>query len=234
MIAYGSESANDDGVPNEDSQLFEGDDSNLLEPNPIPTYDLWEGGGRTALGVSTTAQIGKDTEVSAMVARRWRQEEDPAFNELSNLANETSDYVASVKADLGRILNAGIRLRMNDDFSVNRVDVSANANFWRASGGGRYFKISENSAGNEDEGLVWNGAFKISDRWSAIVSQSRNITLGRNISLSMGIAYRDECSYFELLYQKDGGSDRTLQGSESIRFNFVLTGLGGISNADLD
>ncbi len=234
MVAYASDGANDRGIPNEDTQLFEGDDSNLLEPNAIPTYDLWEGGGRTALGINTTAQIGKDMEVSALVARRWREEEDPAFNELSNLRNETSDYVASLKADLGRTLNAGIRLRMDDDFSVNRVDVSANANIWRASGGARYFKISQNAAGDEDEGIVWTGALKISDRWSAIVSQSRNIALGQNISLSMGIAYRDECSYFALLYQKDGGSDRTLQGSESIRFQFVLTGLGGISDADLD
>ncbi|HEX5006189.1 MAG TPA: LPS assembly protein LptD, partial [Hyphomonadaceae bacterium] len=177
MIAYGSEGANDDGIPNEDSQLFEGDDSNLLEPNPIPTYDLWEGGGRTALGVNTTVKFNNDSEISAQVARRWRQEEDPAFNELSNLANETSDYVASVKADLGRVLNAGIRLRMDDDFSVNRIDVSATANVWRASGGARYFKISENAAGDEDEGLVWNGTLKISDRWSAIVEQTRNITL---------------------------------------------------------
>jgi len=234
MVAYGTEGANDDGVPNEDSQLFEGDDSNLLEPNAITTYDLWEGGGRTALGVNTTARIGKDMEVSALVARRWRQEEDPAFNDLSNLSNETSDYVASVKADLGRVLNAGIRLRMDDDFNVNRIDVSANANIWRASGGARYFKISENSAGQEDEGLVWNGALKISDRWSAIVEQARNVTLGDNIRLSLGIAYRDDCSYFALVYQRDGGRDRTLGPSESIRFNFVLTGLGGISDADID
>ncbi|HEY7799528.1 MAG TPA: LPS assembly protein LptD [Hyphomonadaceae bacterium] len=234
MIAYGSEGANDDGIPNEDSQLFEGDDSNLLEPNPIPTYDLWEGGGRTALGVNTTVKFSDDTEVSALVARRWRQEEDPAFNDLSNLADETSDYVASIKADLGRVLNAGIRLRMDDDFSVNRIDVSANANIWRASGGARYFKIAENAAGQEDEGLVWNGALKISDRWSAIVEQSRNVTLGENIRLALGIAYRDDCSYFELVYQRDGGRDRTLGPSESIRFNFVLTGLGGLSTADAD
>jgi LPS-assembly protein len=153
---------------------------------------------------------------------------------LSNLADETSDYVASIKADLGRVLNAGIRLRMDDDFSVNRIDVSANANIWRASGGARYFKIAENAAGQEDEGLVWNGALKISDRWSAIVEQSRNVTLGENIRLALGIAYRDDCSYFELVYQRDGGRDRTLGPSESIRFNFVLTGLGGLSTADAD
>jgi LPS-assembly protein len=234
MIAYGSDGANDDGIPNEDSQLFEGDDSNLLDPNPITTYDLWEGGGRTALGVSTTVKAGDDTEVSALVARRWRQEEDPAFNDLSNLANETSDYVASVKADLGRVLNAGIRLRMDDDFNVNRIDVSASANVWRASAGARYFKISETPANQEDEGLVWNGTLKISDRWSAIVEQSRNITLGENIRLSIGIGYRDDCSFFGLFYQRDGGRDRDLGPSESIRFNFVLTGLGGLSDADVD
>src|SRR5690606_5671377 len=112
--------------------------------------------------------------------------------------------------------------------------LDANANFWRVSGGARYFRITENSQGLEDEGLVWNGQFRITDRWSAIFDQARNITEKENIRLSLGIAYRDECSYFALLYQRDGGRDRTLGPSESIRFQFVLTGLGGVSDADMD
>jgi lipopolysaccharide assembly outer membrane protein LptD (OstA) len=102
------------------------------------------------------------------------------------------------------------------------------------SGGARYFRIAENAAGLEDEGLVWNGAFKFTDRWSAIFDQARNLTIGENIRFSAGIAYRDECSYFALIYQREGGRDRTLGPSDSIRFQFVLTGLGGVSDADLD
>jgi LPS-assembly protein len=234
MAAYGSKGANNDGIPNEDSLLFEADESNIFKVNPLTTYDLWEGGGRTAAGVRASASVGNDTELTVQVGRRWREEADPAFNDLSNLGDTESDYISTVRADVGNILSIGARFRLDDDFTVNRVDADANANFWRVSGGARYFRIAENAAGLEDEGLVWNGAFKFTDRWSAIFDQARNITIGENIRFSAGIAYRDECSYFALIYQREGGRDRTLGPSDSIRFQFVLTGLGGVSDADLD
>ena len=139
-----------------------------------------------------------------------------------------------MRADLGSILAAGARLRMDDDLSVNRIDVDAQANFWRVSGGARYFKIAENTAGLEDEGIVWNGTFKVTDRWSAIVEQARNISQRQDIRLGLGIAYQDECSYFALVYERSGGRDRTLGPSETIQFRFVLTGLGGAGSSDYD
>jgi LPS-assembly protein len=221
-------------LPNEDSLLFEADESNILKPTAISTYDLWEGGGRTALGVNTTVQLKNDFSFSGLVARRWRQEEDSSFNDLSNLSNETSDYVASVRADLGKIVAAGARMRMDDNLSVNRIDVDAQVNFWRVSGGARYFKIAENSAGLEDEGLVWNGTFKVTRRWAAIVEQARNVTQREDIRLGLGIAYQDDCAYFALVYERQGGRDRTLGPSESISFRFALTGLGSTSSSDYD
>ena len=108
------------------------------------------------------------------------------------------------------------------------MDVDAGANIWRFNGSARYFKVSENAAGIEDEGLVWAGQFKFTENWSAVVTQTRNITERQDIRMSLGIAYRDECSFFQLAYERSGARDRTLGPSESIRFLFVLTGLGGV------
>lgn len=234
MVAYGTEDANEDGIPNEDSLVFEADESNLFKPNPVSNYDLWEGGGRAALGVSTTAKIGKDIEVSTLVGRRWRQEADPAFNQLSNLSGTESDYVASVKAEFGSALRTGARLRMDENFEVNRLDLDTNVNWWRVSGSARYFKVNQTATTLGDEGLIWRGEFRATDRWSAVIAQQRNIALKENIGLSVGIGYRDECSYFLLSYERSGGRDRTLGPSESLRFSFVLTGLGGVSDSNFD
>lgn len=234
MVAYGSEGANDEGIPNEDSQVFEADESNLFRPNSVSNYDLWEGGGRTALGLSTTAKIGKDIELSTLIGKRWRQESDPAFNQLSNLSGTESDYVASVKAEFGSALRTGARVRMDQNFKVNRLDLDTNVNWWRLSGSARYFKVDQNASGVKDEGLIWRGEFRATDRWSAVIAQQRNIALKENIGLSIGIGYRDECSFFLLSYERSGGRDRTLGPSESIRFTFTLTGLGGLSDSNFD
>ncbi len=234
MVAYGTPDANNDGIPNEDSQVFEADETNLFKPNAVSNYDLWEGGARASIGVSATAQIGKDIELSTLVGKRWREDADPAFNALSNLAGEESDYVASVRADFGKIFDVGARFRVDENMEVKRVDVDARASFWRIDGSARYFKVDQNSAGNPDEGLVWNGEFKVDDRWAAVVQQTRNITQKQDIRLSLGVKYQDECSFFLIAYERSGSRDRTLGPSESIRFTFALTGLGGVSDADTD
>lgn len=234
MIAYGTPSANNDGIPNEDSLVFEADETNLFKPNAVSNYDLWEGGARASIGVSATARIGKDIELTTLVGKRWREDSDPAFNDLSNLAGEESDYVASVRADISNIFNVGARFRVDEEYEVKRMDVDAGANIWRLSGSARYFKVAENASGVEDEGLVWRGQFKVDKNWAAIIEQTRNITQKDDIRLALGISYTDECSFFQLAYERSGSRDRTLGPSESIRFLFVLTGLGGVSDADTD
>lgn len=249
MAAYGTPDANEklnpnaligdpdfglNRIPNEDSLVFEADESNLFKPSAVSNYDLWEGGARGAVGVNTVARIGNDIELSALVGRRWREDPDPAFNELSNLAGEESDYVASVRADLGRIFQVGARFRTNEELEVRRIDMDAKVDFWRIRGDARYFKVEENSAGVEDEGLVWNGSFAIDDRWAAIVQQSRNITQRQDIQFALGVRYQDDCSYFMIAYERSGARDRTLGPSESIRFTFALTGLGGVTPDDFD
>lgn len=227
MAAYGTPDANDPIIPNEDSLVFESDETNLFKPSAVTNYDLWEGGARGAVGVNATAQVGKDFEFSALVGRRWREQADPSFNQLSNLSQKNSDYVAAVKADLAKVVEVGARFRMNDDLSVNRVDVNAGVNVWRVKGDARYFKVSETPSGAPDEGVVWNASFAVDDHWAAVVRQARNIAQNEDIKLSLGVRYQDDCSYFLLAYERSGGRDRTLGPSEAIRFTFALTGLGG-------
>lgn len=236
MFAYGTPDANTGKIPNEDSLVFEADETNLFKPNAVSNYDLWEGGARASIGVSATAMIGKDIELSTLVGRRWREDADPAFNGLSNLSSEESDYVASVRADFGKIVDVGARFRVDESLEVKRIDVDARASFWRIDGSARYFKVADSAPGanDGDEGLAWNGQFKVDDRWSAVVQQTRNIYQKQDIRLSLGVKYQDDCSFFLIAYERSGSRDRTLGPSDSIRFTFALTGLGGISDQDTD
>ena len=123
---------------------------------------------------------------------------------------------------------------MDNELEISRLDLDASVNFWRVNGNARYFRVDRNAAGLQDEGLVWSGSFAVDDRWAAVVEQARNITQNKDIRLSLGIKYQDDCSFFMIAYERSGGRDRTLGPSESIRFTFALTGLGGFSDADTD
>ncbi len=94
MVAYGSPDANDLAnpaalptdtdygatvIPNEDSLVFEADESNLFKPNPINGYDLWEGGARAAVGISASATVGKNIEFGGLIRPPLSREADPAL-----------------------------------------------------------------------------------------------------------------------------------------------------------
>lgn len=234
MAAYGSEDANDPLIPNEDAILFEADESNIFRPQAVGHYDLWEGGARTALGVNAAATFNNGVEISGVVGRRWRSEPDPSFAALSNLSEEESDYVAGAKVDFGNTFSTGARVRFNDEFDFERVDANMRTDFWRITANARYFRIADNPSGAEDEGVLWTGEFDVTDRWSAIIRQQRNLTDSEDIRFSAGIAYRDDCSWFALTYERYGVNDRTLGPSDSIKFEFVLTGLGGVRDDSFD
>ncbi len=234
VLAYGTPDANDQGIPNEDSLLVEGDESTLFKPNAVTNYDLWEGGARGTLGLSGTAQFGKGFEVRALVGRRFREDPDPTFSPLSNLGVEKSDYVTTLRVNMGANLTVGARMRIDDNFDANRIDLDVGGQFWRFSGNARYYRIAQNYAGLEDEGVFTKGRVKISDRFSAVFEQQRNITAGRDLRLRLGIAYQDDCSFFMLAYERNGSVDRTLRSYEGLKFTFVLTGLGGVAEDAFD
>ncbi len=226
MAAYGSDKANDMEIPNEDSLVFEVDDGNIFRPNPNSGFDLWQGGARAAAGLSVSARWGRDMELAGMIGRRWQEQADPQFTPLSNLSGSKSDYVATVKAEFGKPLRLDARVRFDDDFEFNRIDTGLRTEAWRFNGSARYFQVASNSAGQADEGLVFDAGFKITNRWSAIIRDQRDITAGRDIRFGVGFLYRDDCSYFEILYERVGTEDRTIGPSENIGFRFALTGLG--------
>ena len=63
---------------------------------------------------------------------------------------------------------------------------------------------------------------------------SKNIAEDINVRQVLGIAYQDDCSYFELAYERKEGRDRELGPSEAIRFKFALKTLGALGDNNFD
>src|SRR5262249_49908775 len=159
-------------------------------------------------------------KASLLIGRRWRQDPDPHFNDLSNLSTEKSDYVAAVRLDMGSTFTLGSRMRLDDNLAVRRIDLDTGLKLSFFEGSARYYKVTQNAQLTEDEGISWTARYKFDKHISAIANQTRNISAKEDIRLSLGLAYQDECSYFALVYERSGGRDRSLGPSESIQFDF--------------
>ncbi|MAU66967.1 LPS assembly protein LptD [Hyphomonas sp.] len=237
MAAWGTSNSNDPIIPNEDALLFEMDETVLFNANTVAGYDLYEGDGKISAGLTARAVWKDGPELSATVGRRWRSRPDPSFEKVTNLDGTTSDWVAAATADFGSALRIDTQVRLDEDgLELNRIDtrLSTQSSRWRATG--QYYKISERLNPNqaEDEGFFMTGEFRITERYSFIYGQLRDIANNRNARKDFGIAYEDDCSRLELVYSRSELQDRTQGPSENIQIRFSLKTLGQFGSSEFD
>lgn len=237
MGALGVSDANDPAIPVEDSLLYEADYTTLFEPNGAGNYDLYEGDGRLTAGISTRARWKNGVELSAIAGKRWRSEDDPAFDRFSNLSGTQSDWLAFSALDFGGPLRVETNLRLDEEtFEVNRVDARLTADLWRVRGGVQYFQISDEitRSGRREEGIAVDALFQVTDNLSLVYSRLRDIEDGFDTKEGVGIRYTDGCSLFEIVYEQSDQRDRELGPRESVRFRFSLLTLGEFGSRDVD
>jgi len=247
MVAYGTSGTNDPDIPIEDSLFYELDESSLFEANAASGFDTYEGGSKASLGTSITARWKNGMSISALGGRRWRDMSDPVFDVGSNLDGTVSDWVAGLSADFGNPLRIETRVRLDDDdLKLNRIDARVDTNFWRFRANARYYRIDGGitSSGLNDEGIQVNADFKVTDNYYFLYGLSRDISGRvnsqgvlsdpRDISQSIGVAYEDDCSRFEVSFERSEAIDRTLGPTDSIKFRFALKTLGGVGSNDVD
>jgi LPS-assembly protein len=237
MAAWGTSNSNNSAIPNEDSLLFESDETLLFQANATTGYDLYDGDGKISAGLTARAVWKEGPELSATVGRRWRSRSDAAFNPASNLDGTSADWVASATADFGNPLRVDTRVRLDDDgFGLNRIDARFTTQTKRFRGTGQYYKINEtvSPTGTPDEGMFLSGEVRVTERYSIVFGQLRDITANRNAQKQIGIAYEDECSRIELVYSRSELTDRTLGPSENIQVRFSLKTLGKFGSDEFD
>ena len=274
MAAVSTVNHNDSAIPIEDGLLYELDESSLFEANGASGYDLYEGGGKFAAGISAKAKFKQGPELSGVIGQRWRTIDDDSFDVSSNLGGKTSDWVAGVSADFGSLLQLETRARFGDNgrdqdgLSLNRIDASVSTRFKRLSASARYYSINENVAfpgisgtASADEGIDFNASLRLTDNYSLLYSRNRDIAgtpvfvrdpftgalildpitnepvidaSPRDLIHSIGVAYDDECSRFEISFWRSEAIDRSIGPNDSIQFRFSLKTLGDFGSADVD
>jgi LPS-assembly protein len=228
MAALGSYGGNDKRIPNEDSQSLEIDDSNVFRPAGVGNYDLWEGGPRASLGVRATAMTDMGT-ATATIGRRWQENADPTFSPITNLGDESSDWVASMSADLGPQFGGALRLRLDDKtLSVNRFDASVHGKIDRLSGVVRYFKVdpSLTTTGTPTQEVAGTVGLKLTNAWDVSYGLRRDLSSDINLSQNAHLTYRDNCMFLEFVYTRTETQDRSLGPSEGFQIRVGLSTLG--------
>ena len=237
MGAWGLSNVNDPAIPNEDSLLYEFDESSLYNANGFGAFDLYEGDGKLSAGITGRAVWKDGPDISTTIGRRWRSRNDATFDAVSNLDGTSSDWLVATTADFGRMLRVDTRARFDDDgFNLNRIDAKLSTNYKRFRGVAQYYMIDERVSplGRADEGIFMSGEVRVTKQYSVFFSQLRDIQANLNAQKQFGIAFEDECSRLELVYQRSELYDRTLGPEENIQIRFSLKTIGDFGSSEFD
>ena len=74
----------------------------------------------------------------------------------------------------------------------------------------------------------------MTDHLSMIYALKRNISDNLNNKQVLGVVYTDDCSTFQLAYERSETTDRMLGPSQAFRFTFTLKTLGQFGSNEFD
>ena len=212
-------------IPNEDSVVFEYDETNLFQVNRSPGYDLYQGGQSLTLGGRASASWADGRGASVLFGRRLAARNDYALPERTGLRAALSDYILAADVTPLKGIRLFTRLRMDSDaFTVSRLDAGASFSTARANGYISYVQESRSPNGTKVSSLDIHAEAFVTKHWG--VTTYAIIDNGDWRRRDFGAVYRDDCLRVEVLYRHDETTNGTLGPSSSVVLRLSLATFG--------
>lgn len=226
--------SNPDLIPNEDSQDFEIDDTNLISSNRFTGLDRVESGHRAYYGLHLSAN-GINGFSDAFFGQSYRLRRDTSFAAASGLDENFSDFVGRVNIRPNLPAQLQYRFRFDkDDFTARRNEVLGTfgppaftvsvdyAFFGRGTGSGEFGDREELTAALRS---------RLTKRWTAYGSTRRDLRRNQSLANRFGLQFTCDCFTFNIEYTRTFTQDRDIQPSEKVFFRLVFKNLGSVEAA---
>jgi LPS-assembly protein len=225
QIAVGPNTKLDPRIPNEDSQIWQFDETNLLDVNRSPGYDLYEGGQSLTLAGRATLILPGGGAGSLIVGRVLQAERDLNAPLRTGLQTPLSDWIVGLDANLFSNVSAFSRWRFDSsNFSVNSVETGVNFTTSRVSGYVSYLYEAQSPTGGQVNSVDIHGEVWATKHWGLdIYSIVDGGTWRQN---DIGLVYKDDCIRVEILYRRNETFNGTLGPSSSVILRLSLATLG--------
>jgi len=230
--------ANPDEIPNEDSQDFEFDDTNLFSLNRFPGRDRVDSGSRVDYGLEWTANGEGGGFISTFIGQSYRLDEQGIVPRGSGISDQLSDIVGRVQIAPINQLNLVYRTRLDkDDFTARRSEVELNVGPPVLNLNLDYVFVASQegeSEFNDREEINWTLRTQVSRYWSLFGGQRLDLEASEARQARFGVTYHDECFLIQAVAERNFFSDREIEPEDAIFLSVVFKHLGGASSAGLD
>ncbi len=225
QVAIGPNTKLDPRIPDEDSQIWQFDETNLFDVNRSPGYDLYEGGQSLTLAGRATLILPDGGAGSLIVGRVLQAERNPFAPLRTGLQKPLSDWIVGVDAQLFSNVSAFSRWRLDSsNFSVNSAETGVDFTSNRVSGYVSYLYEAQSPTGARVNSLDIHGEVWATKHWGLdIYSIVDGGTWRQN---DIGVVYKDDCIRVEVLYRRNETFNGTLGPSSSVIFRLSLATIG--------
>jgi LPS-assembly protein len=219
---------------NEDSRVFNFDETNLFRTDKSPGFDLYEGGARANIGVRGTWNWGDGRWARALIGRAFRVEAEEAYPPGVSVGDTSSDWIVAASAQPIAGVVAFGRARLSDAGDINRMEAGVNWDFQRTRGYLRYLKDETNPflPTGRREDMDAAGEFLFTHNWGVVFDGTRDLEQRLWRRAEIGILYQDDCTRVELVYQRNETSVLGPTDAVFLRLNLATLGDAGYKRYD--
>jgi LPS-assembly protein len=230
MAVAAPDTGNFGRIPNEDSQAFEFNDTDLFVADRFSGYDLVDTGQRVDYGLRGGIYGDNGTAMRFLVGQSYALQTDPVFELGSGLTNRLSDVVGRIVVTPMDELNLIYRFRLaEDDLAMRVQEVAAQVGPPRLNLMLSYTQLSALADYPEQISRKEVGAtlsFGIGQYWSADLQEVRDISNNVNIIGGVGVTYRDECLSVTGSVGESGIEIGDVKPGVAVLLTFVFKNLG--------
>ena len=189
--------ANKREIPNEDSLVFEFDETNLFEPDRFTGLDKVESGAKVTYGLRFDSIGPSGLRVGGVVGQSLREGADQLFARGSGLEESLSDYVGRFDFRPGPNFDLSYRFRLaKDELTFRRSDLSLRFGPPRMRFNLQYLQLSEDlpdTGLNERQEIVAGVRLQMTNSLAVATQFRRDLTLDRPVTNTYGILFSDDC-----------------------------------------
>lgn len=227
---------NSTDIPDEDSSVFEEDDTNLLSLDRLPGLDRVESGQRLLYGVKFGLFGRNFGQNTVFIGQTFRISDDDELAANSNINQGLSDLVGRVDIKPHEYIDLLYRFRVDhNSLTPRRNEFSFRVGPKAFQVSGDYtFVDNGTGAGSSSKREEIKGAVlsQISQFWSLRASTHRDLTDdGGSLRHSMSLRYEDECITFDVAGTRSFFRDADIRPSDSLLFKVIFKHLGQVSTS---
>ncbi len=226
---------NDPDIPNEDSQSFEFDETNLFEPSRFTGFDRVEQGTRVAYGVRAAALGPGAFRVSGVLGQLVDLSGNNETPPNSGLEGRFSDFVGRLDLRPGPYLDLSYRFRFAaDDLVFRRNDAIVSFGPPRLRFRVSFLELSDEPLPNIDRNrkeIVAALRIGLTDELSIGAQTRRDLTENETIASSGALIYRNPCFVLTAGIERRFTSKGELNDETTFKLRVGFAGLGDIGTS---